>query len=54
MHPQLRHFVLQLATAIVGALAPVVFTAFVSVPLNLQGHPGEPRVASVDMPSHMT
>lgn len=53
MHTDLHRFVSRLVGTIALALAPVVFTAFVSIPLNLNGHPGE--MAQVDAPpKHMT
>lgn len=39
-------FVRQLVGAVLMALAPVVFTAFVSLPWSLNRHPGEPPMAS--------
>jgi hypothetical protein len=53
MHADLHHFLCRLVGTIVLALAPVVFTAFVSMPLSLNRHPGE--LAPVDAPPmHMT
>ncbi len=53
MHADLHHFLSRRIRAILLALAPVVFTAFVSMPLSLIRHPGEP--ARVDAHArHMT
>lgn len=53
MHAELQQFLSRFVGTIVLALAPVVFTAFVSMPLSLNRHPGE--VAQVDAPpKHMT
>lgn len=53
MHAELRRFVARLVGTIAITLVPVVFIAFVSMPLNLNRHPGE--MASLDAPPrHMT
>lgn len=53
MHTHLHQFLSRLVGTIALALAPVVFTAFVSMPLSLNHHPGE--VAQVGAPpKHMT
>jgi hypothetical protein len=53
MHPDLHHFLSRLVGTILLALAPVVFTAFVSMPWTLSRHPGE--LVQVDAPPrHMT
>ena len=53
MHADLHQFLFRLIGTTVLALAPVVFTAFVSMPLSLNPHPGE--LAQVDAPPrHMT
>lgn len=53
MHADLHQFLSRLIGTILLALAPVVFTAFVSMPLSLNRHPGEP--SQVDAPPrHMT
>jgi hypothetical protein len=54
MHPDIRLFVAQLSAAVIGALVPVVFTAFVSMPAALHGHPGEGRPLAQAAPVHMT
>lgn len=53
MHPELRHFLSRFLGTVALALAPVVFTAFVSMPLSLERHPGEPAVAGLAA-RHMT
>jgi hypothetical protein len=53
MHVELHRFLARFVGTVVLALIPVVFTAFVSLPLTLNRHPGE--AASVQMPPrHMT
>lgn len=42
MHPELHRFLFRYIGAVAMTLAPVIFTAFVSMPLNLHRHPGEP------------
>jgi hypothetical protein len=41
MHADLHHFLSRLIGTTLVALAPVVFTAFVSMPLSLNRHPGD-------------
>jgi hypothetical protein len=53
MHPVLNLFIRQYLRIVCAALVPVVVTAFLSIPLALGGHPGEPRSAQAGM-SHMT
>ena len=53
MHTDLHQFLSRLVGTIVLALAPVFFTAFASMPLSLNRHPGE--LVQVDAPArHMT
>jgi hypothetical protein len=53
MNSELRYFISRFIGTVLLALAPVVFTAFVSMPLSLNRHPGEK--AQVDVPPrHMT
>jgi hypothetical protein len=53
MHSDLRAFLARYIGVVLLALAPVVFTAFVSMPLSMNRHPGE--TAQVDAPlRHMT
>jgi hypothetical protein len=53
MHAELHSFLSRLAGTVVLALAPVVFTAFVSMPLSLNRHPAEPVAVKLE-PRHMT
>lgn len=43
------HFARQFAGVVIAALVPLVLTAFLTIPSNLGGHPGEAR--SVGMPT---
>ena len=54
MKHQLRGFALQYFGVVAASLLPVVFTAFVSIPFNLGGHPGEMRSAQDAAQAHMT
>jgi hypothetical protein len=45
VHPELNHFVRQVVGIAAMALIPVILTAFVSFPLVLGHHPGEPPAA---------
>jgi len=54
MHPQGLLFVRQYLGVVLAALAPVVMTAFLSIPFNLGGHPGEFRIAQTAVAPHMT
>lgn len=54
MHPALTLFIRQYLGIVCAALVPVVLTAFLSIPLTLGGHPGEPRTAQVGISRHMT
>ena len=47
-------FVRQFFGVVVAALVPVVLTAFVSMPFNLGGHPGEERAATMPTQTHIT
>ena len=49
MHPDLHRFLSRLARTIVLALVPVMLTAFVSMPLSLNRHPGEPAPVEAAM-----
>lgn len=42
LHPFIRQF----AGVVAAALVPVILVAFLSIPLSLGGHPGEPRVGA--------
>lgn len=54
MNPALFAFARQYAAVVIAALVPVVLTAFLSIPFNLGGHPGEPRPAQSAVERHMT
>jgi hypothetical protein len=53
MDSSLRVFLRQMAVAVASALVPVALIAFLSIPYNLGGHPGEERVDAVTS-RHMT
>jgi hypothetical protein len=42
------------AGAVVAALVPVILVAFLSIPFNLGGHPGEARAWTTSASTHMT
>jgi hypothetical protein len=48
------NFVSQFLGVVMASLLPVVLTAFLSIPFNLGGHPGEPRSAGDSAQRHMT
>ena len=54
MHVDLRDFLTRLAGTVVMTLVPVVFIAFVSMPLSLGRHPGEAPPLTDAWPVHMT
>lgn len=54
MHADLHEFLARLAGAVAMTLVPVVFVAFVSMPLSLNRHPGELPVAANAPAAHMT
>ena len=41
MDRNLSHFIRQWTAVVIASAAPVVFCAFVSIPMALGGHPGE-------------
>jgi hypothetical protein len=49
MHAELQHFLARFIGTVVLAMIPVVFTAFVSMPLSLNRHPSE--VAQANQPT---
>lgn len=54
MNPDLRQFIAQwLRTALMAGI-PVILTAFLSIPLSLGAHPGDPGASGRDAPTHMT
>ncbi|MEY8688822.1 MAG: hypothetical protein AB9M53_02930 [Leptothrix sp. (in: b-proteobacteria)] len=54
MHPELDNFLTRLTGVVLMTLVPVIFTAFVSMPLSLNRHPGEPAVSDGMPLQHMT
>jgi hypothetical protein len=55
MHTQLQSFLRRYLGVVVITLAPVIFTAFVSIPFNLERHPGEVAAAQQEAPvRHMS
>lgn len=54
MHHDLREFISRFVGTVVMTLVPVVLIAFMSMPLSLGRHPGEPA-ADLGAPiAHMT
>ncbi len=55
MPSQLQAFLRRYLGVVAITLAPVIFTAFVSMPLNLARHPGEVAVVQPEAPvRHMS
>lgn len=54
MDNDLRHFLAQLLGVVAMALLPVVFVAFITMPLSLGRHPGEPAPQGAAVSRHMT
>lgn len=54
MHPVLCNFMRQYFYVVVGAVLPVVATAFLSIPFSLGGHPGELRLVAAVLGQHLT
>lgn len=56
MDRNLSQFIRQWTAVVIASASPVVFCAFVSIPLALGGHPGEPaRHTSMQLAErHMT
>ena len=54
MDNDLRHFLARLLGVVAMALLPVVLTAFISMPLSLGRHPGEPAPQGEAASRHMT
>ena len=54
MHPALRLFIRQYLWVLHATLVPVVITAFLSIPLSLSSHPGEPHRPDAMGYRHMT
>jgi hypothetical protein len=54
MHPVLSLFIRKYLLVVCGALAPVVLTAFVSMPFTLGNHPGEAHMVASAGDRHMS
>ena len=54
MHASLRNVALPFVSVVIAALAPVVLAAFLTIPYNLGGHPGDVRSAAASASWHMT
>lgn len=54
MNPDLTCFAIQWLRVALMALAPVLFAAFVSLPMTLGAHPGETMARTVPSSGHMT
>ena len=54
VHTSLRQFARQYLAVVVAALLPVILTAFLSIPFNLGGHPGDVRAVDAAVLRHMT
>lgn len=54
MHTDLREFLSRFCGVVAMTLVPVVFVAFLSLPLSLNRHPGEPLQDPGAAARHMT
>jgi hypothetical protein len=54
MHTELRHFLTRLVGVMALTLVPVVLTAFLTMPMSLGRHPGEPAPQGTVLLQHMT
>jgi hypothetical protein len=54
MQADLRDFLVRFVGAVVMTLIPVVFIAFLSMPLSLNRHPGETAPGASPSFSHLT
>ena len=54
MQDDLRDFLYRIAGTVLMTLLPVVFIAFVSMPISLNRHPGEPPSDAGSSLTHMT
>ena len=52
MQPELKLFLRQFIGVVAATLLPVIAVAFLSWPLILGGHPGEPRPAAAMSDGH--
>ncbi|HJV97066.1 MAG TPA: hypothetical protein VJ608_13555 [Albitalea sp.] len=54
MNTDLQHFLHRFVGVVAITLLPIVFTAFVSMPLSLSRHPGEVASQGVTLAQHMS
>lgn len=54
MHPELYYFLCRFRGVVCATLLPVVLTAFLSIPFNLDGFPGKPRSVNAISNLHLT
>jgi hypothetical protein len=54
MNVELKLFIASWLRVAAAALAPVIATAFVSIPYSLGGHPGEQVVRNIEPGLHLT
>lgn len=54
MRPSSIRFAHQFIGVVIAALVPVVLAAFITIPYNIGGHPGEARSADVVRAGHPT
>ena len=54
MTSSLRNVFLPFFSFVVAALVPVALAAFLPIPFNLGGHPGDARLADVSASQHIT
>lgn len=46
MNQQLFRFIAQFGRVVLVALVPVILTAFLSIPFNLEAFPGDPNIVA--------
>ena len=54
MHTELHDFLARLIGAVALALVPVILTAFLTLPMSLNRHPGEAPAVPAAQPMHLT
>jgi hypothetical protein len=54
MNADLKQFVVSYLRFVAMALMPLVVTAFLTIPYNLGGHPGEPLTRVDQTSAHMS
>lgn len=54
MHPELARFIAQISRAVAATLLPLALLTFLTMPVSLGGHPGEPRDIDPAADRHMT